>query len=109
MLVPDLPRLSGMSACTADLDRSATNARAVSRVLRWTFRRADEAFVCELGLDRHESSYELRVNRPSERPEGSIEVFRDAIAALMRQAAIERSLVSEGWSLERFETQQRAA
>jgi hypothetical protein len=75
------------------------------RVLRWTYRRSDEAVVYELGLDRHDSSYELKLN-PPEASENSVEVFRDAIAALMRQAAIERTLVNEGWSLERFESHQ---
>lgn len=78
-------------------------------MLRWTFRRSGEAFVCELGLDRYESAYELKVNTPRGAAGESVEMFRDAIAALVRQAAIERTLVNEGWSLERFETHRLVA
>jgi hypothetical protein len=98
-----------MTARTADLDVSATAGTSAARVLRWIFRRADEAFVCELGLDRHESAYELRVNSQAQQNNDSVEIFRDAITALMRQASIERTLVNDGWSLERFESDQRAA
>ncbi len=99
-----------MSARAENPNQPATGRPIPSgRVLRWTFRRADEAFVCELGLDRHESAYELRVKSPSKRADDSVEIFQDAIAALMRQAAIERTLVHEGWSLERFEPHRLAA
>jgi hypothetical protein len=79
-----------------------TSARPV-RVLRWTFRRQDEVLHCELGLDRQELAYELRV-RPPDAVDGSVETFTDAIAAFTRQAALERSLVQDGWSLESFQT-----
>jgi hypothetical protein len=99
-----------MTACAAEPGQSERPGRTTARVLRWTFRRgADEAFVCELGLDRRESAYQLRLNGPTDGAADSVEFFRDAIAALMRQATIERTLVRDGWSLERFETHQHAA
>ncbi len=98
-----------MSACIADPTHASDPVNTSARVLRWTFRRAHEALTCELGLDRHESLYELRVSGPGYDGDGAVELFRDAIAAFLRQAAIERALVTDGWSLERFETQPRAA
>jgi len=74
------------------------------RVLRWTFRRQNELLRCELGLDRRDLAYELRVQRPAA-ADGSVETFTDAIAALNRQAALERALIEEGWSLESFQTE----
>ena len=74
------------------------------RVLRWTFRRRDELLQCELGLDRQDLAYELRV-RPSASGDGSVETFTDAIAAFNRQAALERALLGDGWSLESFQTE----
>jgi hypothetical protein len=75
-----------------------------NRVLRWTFRRAQEAVVCELGLNSDESAYELRLNPPWNLREITTEVFDDAMQAFQRHAAIERVLIDEGWLLEGFET-----
>ena len=75
-----------------------------NRVLRWTFRRGQEAVVCELGLNSDESAYELRINPPWNLREISTEVFDDAMQAFERHAAIERVLIDEGWLLEGFET-----
>jgi hypothetical protein len=77
-------------------------------VLRWTFRRDDEAVVCELGLNSDDSAYELRVNPSWNPPGGAIELFDDAISAFNRHAALERALVNEGWLLEGFESTQVA-
>lgn len=97
-----------MAVCSPDIGQPERASRAPIRVLRWTYRRSDEAVICELGLDRHDSAYELKVN-PPESTGTTVELFRDAIAALLRQAAIERTLVNEGWSLERFESHRKVA
>jgi hypothetical protein len=97
-----------MADCSPDIGQPEAAGCTLVRVLRWTYRRSDEAVICELGLDRHDAAYELKLNPP--KPTGeTVEFFRDAIAALMRQAAIERTLVSEGWSLERFESHRTVA
>ena len=75
------------------------------RVLRWTFRRDDDAIVCELGLNSDHSAYELRVNPPWNAAGSTVEQFDDAMSAFQRHAAIERMLVSEGWLLEGFESE----
>ena len=73
-------------------------------ILRWTFRRDDESVVCELGLTSDSSAYELRV-LPLCNPDGATtELFDDALSALQRHGTIERILISEGWSLDRFES-----
>jgi hypothetical protein len=77
------------------------------RILHWTFRRDDEAVVCELGLNGDESAYELRFNPPWNPAMLTKEVFGDAMSAFERQAAIERLLVDAGWMLEGFESEQR--
>ena len=87
------------AACRA-LDTDERSAR----VLRWTFRRHEEAVVCELGLNGDDSAYELRI-RPALNPAGvSSELFDDAMSAFERHAAIERILVDDGWMLEGFES-----
>ena len=75
------------------------------RVLRWTFRRDEDAIVCELGLNSDHSAYELRVNPPWHPAATTVEQFDDAMSAFQRHAAIERMLVSEGWLLEEFESE----
>ena len=65
------------------------------RILRWTFRRGQDAVVCELGLNRDNSAYELRVNPPWNPTGLTTELFDDAMSAFQRHAAIERILVSE--------------
>jgi hypothetical protein len=75
-----------------------------TRTLRWTFRRACDAVVCELGLNEDDSAYELRLNPPWNLHEITTEVFEDAMQAFQRHAAIERVLVDEGWLLEGFES-----
>ena len=75
-----------------------------TRVLRWTFRRAHQAVICELGLNQDDSAYELRLNPPWNLSGTTTEVFDDAMQAFQRHAAIERVLVDEGWLLEGFES-----
>jgi hypothetical protein len=79
-------------------------ARSI-RVLRWTFRRDDEAVVCELGLNGDDSAYELKVNPPWSLTTTTTERFDDATSAFQRHAAIEKLLVSEGWMLEAFDSE----
>jgi hypothetical protein len=74
------------------------------RIMRWTFRRQDETVVCELGLDRNDAGYEIRVNPPCNPTGVTTETFHEAIAAFERHAEIERCLIEEGWSLESFES-----
>jgi len=106
-VVPNLrtlgPRMltCATAACPAPVATGRT-----ARVLRWTFRREEEAVVCELGLNGDDSAYELRVS-PALNPAGvSIELFDDAMSAFERHAAIERILVEDGWTLEAFESEQ---
>ena len=72
--------------------------------MRWTFRRHDDTIVCELGLNRDDSAYELRIEPPSNPTGVATESFDDAIAAFQRHGDIERMLIERGWSLERFES-----
>jgi hypothetical protein len=75
-----------------------------ARVLKWTFRRQHETVICQLGLNRDHSAYELRMNPPWDLQGTTTEVFDDAMPAFQRHAAIERVLIDEGWLLEGFET-----
>jgi hypothetical protein len=95
-----------MSICrTVTSPHVKAPARSI-RVLRWTFRREEEAVVCELGLNADDSAYELRVN-PAWNPVGiKKETFADAMSAFERHAAIERLLVNDGWILDGFESEQ---
>src|SRR3954465_15510103 len=86
------------------VDRRRQNYRHI-RVLRWTFRRDDEAVVCELALTGEDREYELRVPadwNPTGRP---IERFDDALTAFQRHAMIERTLLDAGWQLDGFESE----
>jgi hypothetical protein len=95
-----------MSTCATATCRTLEATERTVRVLRWTFRRAEEAVVCELGLTGDDSAYELRVS-PAWNPAGiTTELFDDAMSAFERHAAIERILVDDGWMLEGFESEQ---
>jgi len=72
--------------------------------MRWTFRRHDDTVVCELGLNRDESAYELRITPPWNPTGVATEIFNDAAAVFERHSAVERCLIEEGFSLERFES-----
>ena len=75
-------------------------------ILRWTFHRDDERVICKLGLTNDSSAYELRV-LPLWNPAGATtELFDDAVSAFQRHGTFERTLIAEGWSLDRFETDQ---
>lgn len=92
-----------MAYClTAAADRRPIDVSAApTTILRWSFRRGQRVIVCELGLDRSESAYEVTTAVPwTRRP--LTEYFADATSALQRQAAVERMLIGEGWSREGF-------
>jgi hypothetical protein len=72
--------------------------------MRWTFHREDATVVCELGSTGDGSAYELRIDPPWNPAGLTTEVFDDAMSAFERHGAIERILIDEGWSLERFES-----
>jgi hypothetical protein len=94
-----------MATCTTDPCHTPNAADHSVRILRWTFKRGDEAVVSELCLSRDHSAYELRLNPPWN-PSGSVtEVFDDAMPAFQRHTAIERMLIEEGWTLEEFESE----
>jgi len=80
----------------------AINTDTRVRVMRWTFRRDHETVVCELGLSRDDSAYELRIAPPWNPVGMATELFDDALAAFHRHTAVERLLVQEGWSLESY-------
>jgi hypothetical protein len=97
---------------TPDGDRSRAKRQKSSgltrhvHILRWTFHRNDESVICELGLTNDSSAYELRVV-PLCNPAGATtELFDDAVSAFQRHGTFERTLITEGWSLDRFETDQ---
>jgi hypothetical protein len=89
---------------SAPVDRSRRNYRHI-RVLRWTFRRDDEAVVCELGLTGEDREYELRVPPEWNPTHRAIERFDDALMAFQRHAMIERTLLDAGWVLHDFESE----
>jgi hypothetical protein len=86
------------------IDRRRRNYRHI-RVLRWIFRRDEDAVTCELALTGEDREYELRV--PSDwNPTGmSVERFDDALMAFQRHAMIERTLLDAGWQLDGFESE----
>jgi len=89
---------------TAPIDRSRRNYRHV-RVLRWRFRREDEAVACELSLTGEDREYELRVPAEWNPTHREIERFDDALTAFQRHAMIERTLLDAGWVLDGFESE----
>ena len=95
-----------MAICATNTTRTDRASDRTVRVLRWTFRREEQAVVCELGLNATDTAYELRVE-PASNPAGiTTESFSDAMSAFERHAAIERVLVDAGWMLEEFESEQ---
>jgi hypothetical protein len=96
--------LTSSETSAPPIDRSRRNYRHI-RVLRWTFRRDDEAVICELALTGEDREYELRA--PAEwNPIGrAVERFDDALTAFQRHAMIERTLLDAGWLLDGFESE----
>ena len=121
--VRDLSQQSRRYGCGTQLAKTDSISMAISvidgcralpapdrlvHILRWTFRRGDDAVVCELGLNSDDLAYELRLDPPSNPAGMTTELFGDAIAAFQRHAAIERLLVHDGWMLEAFESERVA-
>ena len=98
--------ISPIDAYSTPLERRRQNDRP-SRILRWTFRRADDdaAVVCELALTGQYREYELRVPSEWSPTRRSVERFDDALTAFQRHAMIERRLLDEGWLLAGFESE----
>jgi hypothetical protein len=88
---------------TAPLSPDNGSTHSAARKLCWSYRRDDEVVECQLGLTSDHCSYELRIQPPWNPVGATIELFDDAISAFQRHATIERILISEGWSLDRFE------
>ena len=63
------------------------------RVLRWTFRRADDVAICELALTGEDRGYELRAPAEWNWTGRPVERFDDALTAFQRHAMIERTLL----------------
>jgi hypothetical protein len=93
-----------MALCITESPLPAPATESHVRVMRWTFRREDETLVCELGLNRDESAYEIRIDPACEVADAASELFDDAISVFQRQAEIERQLVAQGWSLDNFQS-----
>jgi hypothetical protein len=89
---------------TAPIDRSRRNYRHI-RVLRWTFRREDEAVVCELGLTGEDREYELRYPGGVEPDAPRDRTLRRCPDSVQRHAMIERTLLDAGWVLDGFESE----
>jgi hypothetical protein len=86
------------------VDRSRRNYRHI-RVLRWTFRRDEDAVVCELALTGEDREYELRAPADWNPTGATVERFDDALTAFQRHAMIERTLLDAGWRLDEFESE----
>jgi hypothetical protein len=104
-----LRRAIHMASATTSSRGTLYATDSAVRILRWTFRRDEDTVVCELGLNRDNSAYELRVDPPWNPTGVSNELFDDAVSAFHRHAALERILVTEGWRLEAFESNQSRA
>jgi hypothetical protein len=88
----------------APIERNRRSRQHI-RVLRWTFRRADDVVICELALTGEDREYELRAPAewsPTGRP---VERFDDALTAFQRHAMIERTLLDQGWVLDAFDSE----
>lgn len=81
-----------------------------ARVWRWFFSRGAETIECELVCDTgaHALHYELRIRRTHERGSTFTERFGDVSRAFERQCELEGVLVGEGWTLDRYESADRA-
>jgi len=90
-------------------DSRSAQRTAPVRVMRWVFTRGDDRLTCELALADDHACYEFRTIGRDAAP--SIERYKDVGAAFNRQSAIERELVTSGWSLDSYESvlERRAA
>ena len=90
-----------------ELAEAVPRRRRAVRTLRWTFRKAGNLVVCQLALDDRDVAYELTITDSRTGGKPTVETFADAISALHQQAAIERRLIEQSWSLESFESESR--
>jgi hypothetical protein len=68
-------------------------------VLRWVFHRDNEELVFEI---RFANGHLTWATIPPRDPARPVEVFTDGLAAVRRQAVVERLLFGAGWSLDSF-------
>src|SRR4051794_14582519 len=99
-----LPAIPPNETSAPPVAGSGRNYRHI-RVLRWTFRRDDEAVVCELALTGEDREYELRVPADWNPTGAAVERFDDALTAFQRHAMVERTLLDAGWQLDGFESE----
>ncbi len=96
---------SPQSPATTMLDASMPDDGDDSvRVLRWVFSRGGERLTCELALSDDAACYELRTVSPPSVAGPRIERFTEVTAAFQRQSSLEGTFVSEGWSLDSYES-----
>ena len=93
-----------MATCVPGTQTTNPATDPFIRVLRWTFTRDTESLVCELGLTGDDSAYQLRIDPPWNPTGVAVECFDDAMSAFQRHGMIERVLLDDGWTLERFES-----
>ena len=93
-----------MATCVTGAHAPNTSTVGYIRVLRWMFTREAETVLCELGLTGDDSAYQLRLDPPRNPTGVAVECFDDAMSAFQRHAVIERVLLDDGWTLERFES-----
>jgi hypothetical protein len=74
------------------------------RMLRSTFRRADETLTCELALNDELSCYEFRTSGAAPPGLARNDKLCTAVEAFERQSAIETALLADGWTLESHES-----
>ena len=79
------------------------------RVLRWVYSHQDESLTCELRLADDGLSYQLTTTPCPQHGVAEVERFKDVTSAFQRQSGLERRLIADGWSLESYESQVRAA
>jgi len=89
-------------------DRQEMNTTSI-RVLRWVYSRQGESLTCELRLATDGLSYQLTTTPCPQHGVPELERFKDVTSAFQRQSALERKLIADGWSLESYESQVRAA
>ena len=76
-------------------------------MLRWVFSRQREILHCELALDASRFRYELRLRR-GDQPTGVLnEGFGDVAKAFARQCELEAALLTEGWTLDRYDSEEQ--
>lgn len=77
-------------------------------LLRWVFARHAERVQCELSIGHPGLLCEVRTLRLGVTASEVVEHYRDVSGAFHRQGDIEQALLDDGWSLEHYETLQRA-